>query len=50
MVVAVGCDHLFQAFRQAVVEPLAGGFRLCQGVDQPDRVAREDRGGTAQGP
>ena len=43
MVVSVGRDHLLQAFGQAVVEPLAGGFRLRQRIDQPDRVAREDR-------
>ena len=41
--VAVGRDHLLQALRQAVVEPLAGEFRLRQRVDQTDGVAREDR-------
>ena len=41
--VAVGGDHLLQALRQAVVQPLARRLGLRQRIDQPDGVAHEDR-------
>ena len=42
MVVAVGCDHFLQAFRQTVVETCTGGLRLRQRVDQANGVACKD--------
>src|SRR6476659_4191637 len=45
---SVASNHFFEALRQAVVEPLAGGVCLRQRVHEPHRVARKDRWGRAQ--
>ncbi len=43
--VAIGGNHLFQAFRQAVVEALAFRVGVGDGVDKAHRMTGEDRVG-----